>query len=168
MALFFTSDHHFGHGGARGLFKRPFGSLVEMDEGMIARWNEAVRADDEVWHLGDQSATRMPELLEALAGRKHLIIGNNDGAATVGLAAWTSVQHYAELEVNGAFLVLCHYSLRSWNRMTRGALNLHSQATAAWRRCPARSTLASSAGTTAPVTLAEIREHLAPRPRRTR
>ena len=35
------------------------------------------------------------------------------------------MQHYVELEVDGVHLVLCHYPFRSWNRMTRAAINLH-------------------------------------------
>ena len=96
---------------------------------MVARWNEAVGADDEVWHLGDfavrQPAARIAALLDALAGTKHLIVGNNDGPATTGLPGWASVQHYAEIEADGMWLILCHYPLRSWNRIGRGALNLH-------------------------------------------
>jgi calcineurin-like phosphoesterase family protein len=129
VARFFTSDHHFGQGGARGLFKRRFESVAAMDAAMVARWNEVVRPDEEVWHLGDfamrQPVPRMAELLAALAGTKHLIAGNNDGPATTGLAGWASVRTYAELEVDGTWLILCHYPLRTWNRMGRGALNLH-------------------------------------------
>ena len=120
MALFFTSDHHFGHGAARGLFQRPFATTAAMDAAMVARWNQVVGPDDEVWHLGDfavrQSAARMGELLDALPGTKHLIVGNNDGPATTGLTQWASVQHYAELEVDGTWLIMCHYPLRTWNR----------------------------------------------------
>ena len=53
MAVFFTSDTHFGHAGARGLYRRPFGSTAEMDAAMLDRWNATVGAEDEVWHLGD-------------------------------------------------------------------------------------------------------------------
>jgi calcineurin-like phosphoesterase family protein len=172
MALFFTSDHHFGHGGARGLFRRPFGSLAEMDAAMIARWNEVVRADDEVWHLGDfavrQPAARMDALLASLAGRKHLITGNNDGAATVARTGWASVQAYAELEVDGAFLVLCHYPLRSWNRMTRGALDLHGHSHGRLAPLPRQVDVGVDMWGFRPTTLAEIRTHLARRPRRRR
>lgn len=42
MVRFFTSDQHFGHGGARGLIQRPFASVAEMDAAMVARWNEVV------------------------------------------------------------------------------------------------------------------------------
>ena len=170
MALFVTSDHQFGHGGARGLFRRPFGSVAEMDAAMVARWNEVVGANDEVWHLGDfavrQPAARMDALLEALAGRKHLIIGNNDGPATAGLSGWASVQHYAELEVDGAFLVLCHYPLRSWNRMARGALDLHGHSHGRLAPLPRQIDVGVDAWDFRPVTLAEIHRRLARRTRR--
>lgn len=129
MAVFFTSDTHFGHGGALGLFRRPFASVAEMDEAMVRRWNETVCAGDEVWHLGDLAVGRKPdrihELLAGLNGTKHLIAGNNDGPAAVEAPHWASVQHYAELEIGDRLLVLCHYPFRSWNRMARGAINLH-------------------------------------------
>jgi calcineurin-like phosphoesterase family protein len=172
MALFFTSDQHFGHGGARGLFRRPFGSLAEMDHTMIARWNEAVRADDGVWHLGDfavrQPALRMDELLASLAGRKHLITGNNDGPPTVALAGWASVQAYAELELDGAFLVLCHCPLRSWNLMGRGALDLHGHSHGRLVPLPRQIDVGVDVWGFRPITLAEIRSQLARRPRRGR
>ena len=169
MSLFFTSDHHFGHGAARGLFRRPFPALAAMDEAMMSRWNEVVRTDDEVWHLGDfavrQPAARVAELLAALAGRKHLITGNNDTPATVGLPGWASVSPYAELEVDGAFLVLCHYPLRSWNRMGRGALDLHGHSHGRLAPLPRQIGVGVDAWSFRPVTLAEIRDHLARRRR---
>jgi calcineurin-like phosphoesterase family protein len=164
MTLFFTADHHFGHGGARGLFRRPFASVAEMDRAMVARWNAVVAAGDEVWHLGDfavrQPAARMAELLDGLAGTKHLIVGNNDGPATTGLAGWTSVQHYAEIEEDGAFLVICHYPLRSWHRMARGALNLHGHSHGRLAPLPRQVDVGVDAFDFRPVTLADIHEHL--------
>jgi calcineurin-like phosphoesterase family protein len=126
--LFFTSDTHFSDRRVLGIDRRPYGSLQEHDEGLIANWNETVRPEDEVWHLGDfarGTAEGIDRLLARLNGRKHLIIGNNDGPATVTSRHWASVQHYAELEVEGRFLVLCHYPFRTWNRMAKGAFNLH-------------------------------------------
>jgi calcineurin-like phosphoesterase family protein len=164
MGLFFTSDHHFGHGGARALFKRPFGSAAEMDAAMVARWNEAVGPGDQVWHLGDfavrQSAERMAGLLEALAGDKHLITGNNDGPATAALAGWASVQAYAELEVDGVWLILCHYPLRTWNRMGRGALDLHGHSHGRLAPLPRQVDVGVDLWGFRPITLEEIRGHL--------
>ena len=129
MAIFFTSDTHFGHGGALGLYRRPFASVAAMNEGLIERWNQKVGPDDEVWHLGDfairQPAAVAAELLARLHGRKHLVTGNNDPEATTTLEAWESVQPYVEVTVDGVSLVLCHYPFRSWRGMGKGSINLH-------------------------------------------
>jgi calcineurin-like phosphoesterase family protein len=129
MAVFFTSDTHFGHAGALALYRRPFISVAEMNEAMVVRWNEAVGAEDEVWHLGDFSLRQKPQVVEAtlarLNGRKHLVAGNNDPPATTGLRQWASVRPYAEIEVEGVLLVLCHYPFRSWRGMDKGSINLH-------------------------------------------
>src|SRR5215510_7591332 len=85
VTVWFTADTHFGHAGALGRFKRPFRSVAEMDEAMIARWNDTVARGDEVWHLGDfayrLAPDRMRDVLAGLNGAKHLIAGNNDGPA---------------------------------------------------------------------------------------
>lgn len=46
MAVFFTSDTHFGHAGALALYRRPFASVAAMDAAMVARWNETVGSED--------------------------------------------------------------------------------------------------------------------------
>jgi calcineurin-like phosphoesterase family protein len=129
MSVFFTSDHHFGHAGARSLYRRPFASVAEMDRQMIDRWNSAVEPADEVWHLGDfavrQSPDRVADLLATLHGTKHLVVGNNDGAAVTGCEGWRSVQPYAEITIDARSLVLCHYPFRTWRDMSKGVINLH-------------------------------------------
>jgi calcineurin-like phosphoesterase family protein len=129
LPTLFTADTHFGHGGALGLFWRPFASVAAMDEALVEAWNSVIGPGDTVWHLGDFAVRpkpgRVPELLERLHGEKHLIAGNNDGPATRGCAGWASVRDYAEIELDGRRLVLCHYPLRSWNGMSKGAINLH-------------------------------------------
>ena len=129
MTIWFTADTHFGHGATLGQFRRPFGSVGEMNEALIARWNECVSPDDEVWHLGDfawrMTPAAMTDLLNRLNGVKHLVVGNNDPAETVTLPGWASVQAYAEMELDSVHLVLCHYPFRTWNRMGKGAVNLH-------------------------------------------
>lgn len=100
-----------------------------MDAALVERWNARIRGDDRVWHLGDVAvrprAGRIEALLGQLNGEKHLIIGNTDGTRTVEACGWASVGHYAELTVDELPLVLCHYPLRSWNRQSKGAWNLH-------------------------------------------
>jgi calcineurin-like phosphoesterase family protein len=129
VTVWFTADTHFGHGAARGRFRRPFATTAEMNEALVARWNACVAPDDTVWHLGDFAyrVTRdeMSALLTRLHGTKHLVTGNNDGPDTAALSGWASVQAYAEIELDGARLVLCHYPFRTWNGMYKGALNVH-------------------------------------------
>jgi calcineurin-like phosphoesterase family protein len=129
MQVWFTADTHFGHAGAIGRFKRPFRSVREMDEALIAHWNSVVGASDEVWHLGDfayrAKSERVRELLSRLNGRKHLITGNNDGTATLDASGWASIAAYADIEVDGTRLILCHYPFRTWDGMYKGAYNLH-------------------------------------------
>ena len=128
MTVFFTADTHFGHGGALGLYRRPFASVAAMDAAMVAAWQVMVGPEDEVWHLGDFALGRRVNaaaLLASLPGRKHLVIGNNDPVATTAAPGWASVQHYAEVEMDGTRLILCHYAFRTWRDQSRGTWNLH-------------------------------------------
>ena len=129
MATFFTSDTHFGDTRVLRIDRRPYASPAEHDRALIAFWNETVAPEDEVWHLGDVALgpppERVAEILSALNGTKHLIVGNNDGPGTLSQTAWASVQHYRELTLDGQRLVLCHYAFRTWNGMGKGAINLH-------------------------------------------
>jgi len=85
-AVFLTSDTHFGHLGvckflcADGVTKiRPWTDPDEMDEDMIARWNDRVGPKDKVYHLGDVVINRRKlSVLERLNGDKVLIKGNHD------------------------------------------------------------------------------------------
>ena len=50
---YFTADQHFGHFNIIRLCQRPFASLEEMDEVMLAKWNAKVKDSDRVFILGD-------------------------------------------------------------------------------------------------------------------
>ncbi len=84
-AIWVTADHHFSHARITEYCARPFSSVEEMDAELIRRWNEAVRPDDMVVHLGDfavASAERIRELVAQLNGRKVIVLGNHDRSAT--------------------------------------------------------------------------------------
>jgi calcineurin-like phosphoesterase family protein len=159
MTVFFTADTHFGHGGALGFYRRPFASVAAMNEALVARWNDAVGPGDEVWHLGD-FAIRQPqpvvaELLARLHGKKYLVTGNNDTAATTEQPNWASVQPYAEIEVEGT-LVLCHYPFRSWRGMDKGGIDLHGHSHGRLKPLPRQYDVGVDVWDFRPVVLATI------------
>ncbi|MRI55192.1 metallophosphoesterase [Methylobacterium sp. DB1607] len=160
MTVFFTSDTHFGDPRILRIDRRPFPDLPTHDAALVEAWNAVVGPDDTVWHLGDFALGPPPErvvsLLAALHGRKHLIIGNNDGPATLSAPSWTSVAHYAETEVEGRRLVLCHYAFRTWNGLGRGAINLHGHSHGRLKPIPRQYDVGVDAQGSAPVTLAQI------------
>ena len=86
-AVFLTSDTHFGHAGVCRFTHpddpevklRPWTDPDEMDEEMIRRWNDRVRPNDKVYHLGDVVINRKAlKTLARLNGDKVLIRGNHD------------------------------------------------------------------------------------------
>ena len=84
--VYLVSDTHFGHLGvckfmrADGVTKlRPWSSPEEMDEAMVQNWNETVKPNDKVYHLGDVVINRRSlKTLQRLNGDKVLIRGNHD------------------------------------------------------------------------------------------
>lgn len=76
--IYLTADSHLGHDNIIKYAKRPFSSCEEMDKVIISRWNEIVRKDDLVYHLGDFSFKDPSYYLDKLNGNKILIKGNHD------------------------------------------------------------------------------------------
>lgn len=84
-ASFVISDTHFAH---RNIVKflcedgskvRPWDDIDQMAEDMVKWWNEVVKPQDKVYHLGDVAiARRGLDVLKRLNGRKILIRGNHD------------------------------------------------------------------------------------------
>ena len=158
--VFFTSDTHFGDPRVLRFDHRPFADLAAHDAALIERWNAVVGPRDTVWHLGDfalgPGPERVAELVGLLQGEKHLIIGNNDDAATIAAPGWASVGQYAELSVGGRPLVLCHYAFRTWNDMGRGAINLHGHSHGKLTPIPKQYDVGVDAQDFRPVTLEQI------------
>lgn len=79
--VYFTSDTHFNHTNIISFCQRPFKNVDEMNERIIANWNEVVGEDDIIFHLGDfclGGAAEWTRLLDRLNGKIYLIMGNHD------------------------------------------------------------------------------------------
>jgi calcineurin-like phosphoesterase family protein len=132
-----------------------------MNATMIARWNDTVGPDDDVWHLGDfalrTGAEAAASLLTQLKGRKHLVTGNNDPPEIIRLPGWSSVQAYAEVTVDTHRLVLCHYAFRTWNGMAKGALNLHGHSHGRLKPLPRQTDVGVDAWDFRPIPVQRLR-----------
>jgi hypothetical protein len=128
-AVFLVSDTHFGHAGVcrftrnDGVTKlRPWTDPDEMDEFMVAAWNERVRPTDKVYHLGDVVINRRAlGIMRRLNGDKVLIRGNHDIFRDVEYR-----EHFRELRayhvMNG--MILSHIPIHS-ESLGRFGVNIH-------------------------------------------
>lgn len=85
MTIWVISDTHFGHANFltfkddAGNLIRPFGSVEEMDDLMIQKWNKKVKVSDHVYHLGDFAMhQRNLDIAKSLNGHLRLVRGNHD------------------------------------------------------------------------------------------
>lgn len=79
--IWVTSDTHFNHANIIKYCNRPFSSVEEMNETIIANWNKVVSEDDIVYHLGDFALgdkSLVPNIFRRLKGRINVIMGNHD------------------------------------------------------------------------------------------
>ena len=53
MSNWYLADPHFGHDRIIDLCNRPFASIQEMDERLVANIASAVSGDDDLWIIGD-------------------------------------------------------------------------------------------------------------------
>ena len=128
-SVFLVSDTHFGHNGVchftrkDGVTKlRPFDTPEEMDEFMVKTWNERVKPNDKVYHLGDVVINRRAlQTLSRLNGDKVLIRGNHDIFKDTDYR-----EHFRELRayhvMNG--MILSHIPVHA-ESLGRFGVNIH-------------------------------------------
>lgn len=115
--IFYTSDLHFGNEFTMQRSERPFASTEEMDQALIANWNQVVSPEDTVYIVGDlgrNSGAVPTHYLEQLNGHKHLIRGNYDTALDNQddfFPYMETVTDYTEIDDNGHHIILCHYPI---------------------------------------------------------
>lgn len=133
--LFFTADHHFGHENIIKFCNRPFVDTKEMNQTLIQRWNEKIKKNDVVYHLGDFGLTykeNLAAIIDRLNGKIHLIAGNHEGSAIQNKNKFVWIKDYHELKVKDADcqngvqrIILFHYALRTWQGASRGNWHLY-------------------------------------------
>lgn len=133
--LFFISDAHFCHRNVIRFDHRPFTSVEEMNETIIANWNNTVDKDDLVYYLGDfgfAGITKLKSIAHRLNGVIHCIMGNHDSYKDmVKLDRFATIEHYQTIRIadeaadRGAQMIcLSHYPIHLWDRAHFGSWNL--------------------------------------------
>lgn len=118
--ILFTSDLHLGHANIIKHCTRPFQSVEEMDEVLIANWNAKVSPNDTVYILGDlmfRNKRPPEEYLSRMPGKKHLVVGNHDKAwmKKVDLCEWfESVEMMRFFSDGQRKITACHYPMMTW------------------------------------------------------
>lgn len=121
--MWFTSDTHFGHANIIGYSQRPYRDVAQMNDELVDAWNDRVRPDDEIWHLGDVvmgKAEQTLPIISRLHGRKYLVPGNHDRcwtghrktgdwAAKYTAAGFTLLDNQSPLELAGRQVLTCHF-----------------------------------------------------------
>lgn len=123
---YYIADPHFFHAALNDrMDHRGFGSVEEMNEYMIAKWNGKVRQNDEVVVIGDLSwgnADETNAVLRRLNGTLYLILGNHDQILSnqkIDTRSIKWMKHYEELSDNKRKVILCHYPILFYNGQYR-------------------------------------------------
>lgn len=79
--IYLIADTHFSHENIIKYCNRPFNDIDEMNNEMINNWNNIVKKDDIVYHLGDFTidSDDLKNLVNKLNGEIYFIRGNHDG-----------------------------------------------------------------------------------------
>ncbi len=127
--VFFTADTHFYHANIIEFCHRPFRSVDDMNETLIANWNKVVGADDIVFHLGDfclGDSAKWNRLLDRLNGKIYLILGNHDlrNFRKSYAERFESVAMQMHIEVDKQKICLNHYPFLCYDGSNVGVWQL--------------------------------------------
>lgn len=122
--IWLTSDSHYNHEKNFIWEPRGFSSVKEMNEAIVEKWNDVVKDDDIVYHLGDVLMSADLEggmsLVRQLKGHKYLAFGNHDTENRVEAfkkeKLFEDIQMGYRLKAGKLSLVLSHYPQLVANR----------------------------------------------------
>jgi len=127
LMIYFTSDLHLGHRGIIAMQDRPFVSVAEMNQVLLANYNTVVHRDDTVYILGDichhLKLSSANEMIAQMNGKKILITGNHDKKYDESL--FREICDFKTTSLNGIYFSLMHYPMLSWPKKNSGSIHLH-------------------------------------------
>lgn len=122
IGTWFTSDLHFCHNKPFVYEPRGFSSIYEMNETIVANWNEVVDSEDDVYVLGDLMLVDNEagaKYIKSLKGKLHIILGNHDTDNRIELYNdfynVVEITYAKILKIGGLRFFLCHYPVLCGN-----------------------------------------------------
>jgi len=121
--MLLISDTHFYHDNIINYCDRPFNNTYEMNEYIIKKWNEVVKEDDLIVHLGDfaigwdksykTKKDSYKSIMDRLNGKKVLIKGNHDKESNQFYLdiGFEKVLDNMILTINNKKILFTHYPL---------------------------------------------------------
>lgn len=137
--IYVTADTHFGHENIIRYCNRPFKEKNHMDNELIRRWNETIKPEDIVYHLGDfcfGDERKALTYFQRLRGNIKIIPSidhdkswsKNFNIANYHFLSGTTVELYPpiyEIKYNKMRFILCHYPIEFWSKKHYGSIHLH-------------------------------------------
>ena len=128
---YFTADLHFGHANIIKYCNRPFRTVEEMDETMLANFNAQVGRSDRLFVLGDFAfKAKASYYLNRLTCKNvWLIKGNHDHRPTPRDGFTKVIDYHTESydvgEERKKKIVMFHYPILEWDQWHRGSWHLY-------------------------------------------
>lgn len=130
--IWLISDTHFGHNKDFIWKARGFSSVEEMNNTIIERWNEVVKDEDIVYHLGDVMLGDLDTgmgILKQLKGNINLAIGNHDTTNRIhefnNLTNFNNIQFGYRLTHGKKSFILTHYPTLTGNFDNSKTYSIH-------------------------------------------
>ena len=125
--IFVTSDTNFFGQQFIAYAARPFEDVLDMNEHLIERWNEIVRPNDLVYHLGDFGTgppDGLEEIHQRLEGKISILRSHSENSLNSLLElGFALVADQIQLDYLGYLCIFTHKPLVS--AYSEGILNLH-------------------------------------------
>lgn len=130
--IWLISDTHLNHDKEFIWKARGFNSIYEMNNAIIERWNEVVKYDDVVYHLGDFIMSDLDSgiaLIKQLNGKIKLAIGNHDTQNRLNsfcdLYNFDDIQFGYRLKKGKKSFLLTHYQTLTGNFDNSKTYSIH-------------------------------------------
>lgn len=99
--------------------------LEKHDHDLIQNWNNIVDRSDTVYIIGDFAWKDHNYFINALHGKKILVLGNHDKMKQEWMRNFTEVHPILRRTLYGQDVTMCHYCMVTWASSVHGAWHLY-------------------------------------------